>query len=253
VRDIGADRHVHGDGDAQFVRSDEHAGIGMLDLHHAAGEELAGSFAIANVDAPCQLGHFIQIFAGFRGHPELTGAKIRFDVFGSIAGESDLEVVDQGGAVHGDPGDKAAAHEVDQDGSEANLDDVAADTPQDRAALLARAMYRGEKLAQIACGEDVRERIEELRKRSVGSAARRNGEVAKADLALAGSERVSVQRAKCDGLGRIDAHGRKFTLRGSPRRCKDQEQERLVADPSVAAQATGFPDPSFWGTSKATL
>ena len=77
---------------------------------------------------------------GFAGHAELAGAEAGFDVFGGVAGECDFEIVDERGAVHGDAGDEAAVHQIDEDRAEADLDDVAADAPEDG--------------MRVACGRD---------------------------------------------------------------------------------------------------
>src|SRR6266436_4568415 len=113
VGDIGADGDVHGDGDAKFVSSGQDAGACVGDIDYGVVEELAGSFAVAEAGAHGDFCDLVEVFAGFRGHAEGAGAETGFDVFGSVTDESDFEIVNERGAVHGDGGDKAATHEID--------------------------------------------------------------------------------------------------------------------------------------------
>ena len=123
---------------------------------------MAGGFAVADVEARGEFRKFVDVLAGFAGHAELACAEAGFDVFGSVAGESDFEIVDERGAVHGDAGDEAAVHQIDEDGAEADFDHVAADAPEDGGALFAGAMDGGEEMAQILGGENVWERVEKF-------------------------------------------------------------------------------------------
>src|SRR5258706_12539521 len=101
VGNVRADGEMHGDGDAKFVGGGQDAGVSVGNVDYGVVEELAGGFAIPEAGAHGNFGDLVQIFAGFRGHPECAGAKTGFDVFGSVAGEGDFEIVDERGAVHG--------------------------------------------------------------------------------------------------------------------------------------------------------
>jgi hypothetical protein len=70
--------------------------------------------------------------------------------------------VHQRSAVHSERGNEAAPHEIDEQRSQANLDDVPADAPQDGSTLLARLLDRREEVAQILRGKNVRKRIQEF-------------------------------------------------------------------------------------------
>jgi len=218
VGDVRADGEMDGDGDAVFIGGDEDAGIGMLYIEDAAREELAGGFAVADSNAVRNLGHFVDVLAGFCGHAELAFAEAGFDVFGSVAGESDFEIVDEGGAVHGDAGDEPSFHQVDQDGTEADFDDMAAEAPEDGFALFARAVDCTEEMAEIFGGENVREGIEKFRERRVRGGRLR--EVADADFTSARVEGVGVDRAERDGMDGVDAHGAGDTLTRAERNTK---------------------------------
>ena len=71
--------------------------------------------------------------------------------------------MDQGGAIHGDPGNESAAHEVNENRAEANLDDVAAETPEDGPFLFTRAMNGSKQFAQILRSQNSWQGVEELR------------------------------------------------------------------------------------------
>src|SRR5947207_15229409 len=132
VRDVRADGQVNRHGDAMFVRSDEDAEIGVFHFNDAAGKKLSGSFAVPNSYAVRKFGGFVEIFSRFFGHAELAFAKTGFHIFGSVSRKGDFKIVNQRGTVHGNAGNKASFHQIDQDGPEADLDDMAADPPKNR-------------------------------------------------------------------------------------------------------------------------
>jgi len=68
---------------------------------------------------------------------------------------------------------------------------VAADAPENGFALLAGLVDRGEEIAEVGDGEEVGKGREEFAERGIGGG--RLGEIADADLALAGGERVGVE------------------------------------------------------------
>jgi hypothetical protein len=146
----------------------------------------------------------VDVLAGFAGHAELAGAEAGFYVFGSVAREGDFEVVDERGAVHGDAGDEAALHEIDEDRTEADFDDVATDAPKDGGALAARTMNRGEQMTEVVGCEKLWERIKKLRDGRIGGG--RLGEVADAYFAFAGRERIGMYGTERERLRGIDAH-----------------------------------------------
>src|ERR1700730_2237549 len=155
VGNVRADGEMDGDGNAAFVGVNEDAGLRVLDRDDAAREELPGGFAVADAGAVGKFGDFVDVLAGLRGHAEPAFAEAGFDVFRSVAGKSDFKVMDERGAIHGDAGDEAALHEIDQDRAEADLDDVAADAPQNGPTLFAGGVDGAEEPAKIFSGEDV--------------------------------------------------------------------------------------------------
>jgi len=175
-----------------------------FDFDDAAREKLPGGFAVADSNAMRKFSEFVDVLAGFGGHAELAFTEACFDVFGGVAGQGDFEIVDERRSVHGDSGDEAAFHQIDQDGTEADFDDVAADAPEDGFALFARAVNGSEKMAEIFGGEDVGKRIEKFCERGVRGGGLRK--VAYADFALARGKRIGVDRAERDRMDGVDAH-----------------------------------------------
>src|SRR5712691_4960859 len=204
VRNVGSDGDVDGHRNTVVVGRDEDAGIRMLDWNDAAREELAGGFAVADSSAIRKFGNFVDVLAGFLSHAELAFAEAGFDVFGSVAGKRDFEIVNERGAIHGNPRNEAAFHQIDQDRAEADFDDVAADAPENRFALLARDVDGAEEMAEIFSGENIGKRIEEFGERTFR--AGRLCKVADADFALARRKRVSVNCAERKRTDRVDAH-----------------------------------------------
>lgn len=143
VGNVRTDREMNGDGDALFVCRDEDAGVRIFYVQDAAVEKLARCFAVTDVEARSEFRKFVDVLASFAGHPELACAEAGFYVFGSIASESDFEIVNERGAVHGNTRDEAAFHQIDEDGAEADFDHVAADSPEDGCALFAGTMDGG--------------------------------------------------------------------------------------------------------------
>ncbi len=155
VRDVRTDGEMDRHGNAVFVRSNEDAGTCVFVIDAAAREELPGSFTVADVDAVRKFGEFVDVLAGFGGHAELAFTDAGFDVFGGVAGQRDFEIMDERRAVHGDAGNEAAFHQIDQDGAETDLDHVAADAPKDGLTLSSRAVDCAEEMAEIFRGKDV--------------------------------------------------------------------------------------------------
>ena len=213
VGNVRADGHVHGDGNAKLVGGGQDAGVRVGNVDYGVVEKLAGGFAIAQAGAHGYFCNLVEILAGFRSHAECAGAETGFDVFGSVTGEGDFEIVDERGAVHGQRGDEAAAHEIDQQRAEADLDDVAADAPENGFALLAGLVDGSEEVAEVSGGEEVGEGSEKFVQRGIRGG--RLGKIAHADFALAGGKRVGLEVGEGDGAGGVDAPLRRFTLRGT--------------------------------------
>ena len=162
VWDVRADGEMNGDGDAVLVSGEKDARFGVFDGNDAAVQKLARGFAVADANALRELGEFVEVVAGLFRHAELARAQTGFDVFGRVPGQSDFEIMDERGAVHGDSGDEAAIHQVDQNGAKANFDDVAADAPKNGSALFAGGVDGAEEMPEISGGENIRKRIEEF-------------------------------------------------------------------------------------------
>src|ERR1700733_12119250 len=102
----------------------------MFGPQSRTGEELARRFAEPDLAALCTKRSFVEEKAGFLGHPKFAVAKKSFHIFGRAAHERDFKIVDERGTVHCDAAYKAAIHEVNQQGAQADLDDVAPYAPE---------------------------------------------------------------------------------------------------------------------------
>ena len=194
VRNVRANREMHSDRDTALVSRDENAEIGMPGFHDTAGEILSGGFAVTDANAVSEFGDLVDAPACFRGHAELAFAEAGLDIFGGATGHSDFEIVDERGAVHGDGGNETFVHQVNQNRSEADLDDVTADAPEDGAFALVRRLNGSGKFAKVLSRENFRERVQEF---CYGCVARRGlGEIAHGDFTLARSKRIGLNGTK---------------------------------------------------------
>jgi hypothetical protein len=91
--------------------------------------------------------------------------------------------VHEHGAVGRDGADEPAPQQVYEDGRHPRLDDVAADAPDDGLALLACGADAGREFAQAAPGQNVRQRVQEIR--DGGPFAHGPGEILDGDFARA--------------------------------------------------------------------
>ena len=135
----------------------------MLRAKAPARQQLSRRFAKAEAAASRANRDFIEIQAGFGRHAEFSAAEARLDILRRVAHERDLEIVDERSAVHGDAGDEAPAHQIDHNRPEANLDDVAAHSPEDGFALRARGVNRDEQMSKILRCEDAGKPIQKFR------------------------------------------------------------------------------------------
>jgi len=88
------------------------------------------------------------------GHAEGTVLQAGGDIFRGAAAKGDFDVVDGGGAVHGEGGDPALAHQVDEEGREAALDDVAADADGDRLFCSDRRGEVPDEVSEVGADQD---------------------------------------------------------------------------------------------------
>ena len=98
----------------------------------------------------------IQKLAGLFHASECAFTQGCVNIFRSGSNHRDLRVVDQHRAVGGDCSDKTPLHQIDDDGREARLDNVATNTPDDRLFKFTSAFYLYCKFAQALNGKDVR-------------------------------------------------------------------------------------------------
>src|SRR5271169_3390515 len=159
-----------------------------------------------------ELGDFVDAPTGFLGHAELAFAECGFHIFGSAAVQRNFEIVDECGTVHGDAGNVAFVDQVNQDGRETHLDNMATDAPEDGPAALARPVNRTSEIVQILSRQNFRQRIEEFCEGSAAGCGKR--EIMRGDFALTRGEGISPNTAKRYRLDGINAHRGVITVRG---------------------------------------
>ena len=73
----------------------------------------------------------VKLTAGFFSGSEAAVREHGFHVFAGLSGDGDFEIVNRGRAVERKGSGVTALHKIDQDGREAALDDMAAESPED--------------------------------------------------------------------------------------------------------------------------
>ena len=203
VGDVRANGEMHGDGDARAIGGGENALIEMLGASLFVVEQFTGGFAEANAGAARERGHFVDDLASFLGHAEFSFAEDGVDVLGGASNHGDFEIVYQGGTVHGDSADEAAAQKIDEHRAEADFDDVTAHAPENGARVRAGFHDGLGDGAQVFGGENARERVEKL---GEGFAlAIGLGELSDADFAGARGKRIGAEAVEIERLGFVEA------------------------------------------------
>jgi hypothetical protein len=230
VEDVGAEGEVDGEGNAVAAGLGEKGDLGKrggdgvvvcgllgpgpssrfagLRIKRLGGtaKKPSGSLTQTDLFALSKFGEFVQQRAGFFGEAEAAAGKLGFDVFRGAAGQGDFKVVDESGAGGGDAADEAAAHEVDEHGSEASLDDVAAEAPEDGFLFAAGGEESFDEAVKVVGGEKGGERLEKVFE--LGAAFKGFGEVARGDLGGALGERLSFEAGELERVELVDGFHR---------------------------------------------
>ena len=148
-----------------------------------------------------------------------------------MSGEGDFEIVNGGGAVQGEAGGVAAAHQIEQDRREAALDDVAAHAPEDGALVPARAGQRIDDGAKAVGGEEVRQGIEKSGDAGAGLVG--CGEIGDLDFAAAFREADGLEVGEVQRLLGVAAHGRTLRKAGLSEPSSPDDQSVSVAPAAV--------------------
>ena len=88
-------------------------------------------FAIVGPADDC----LVQHAAGFFRHPEASLVNLRVDFLGRVSHERQFEIVNDPGAVHGHGRHDPLLHEVHENRTQSDFDDVGADSHDDRPAF----------------------------------------------------------------------------------------------------------------------
>jgi len=187
LKDVGADAEMDSEGDAAAISGGQERNIEVTSADARVEEKFSCRFAEPDATAMSGDGGFVEIEPGFAGEAEAAAGELGLDVFRGAAGEADFEIVDEGSAGGGDAGDVAAAHQINEDGGEAGLDDVAAQSPEDGLAAAPGAAEGFDQAAEFKPGQNGRERTEEVAE--AGAAVERPGEILRPDFGGAARER----------------------------------------------------------------
>jgi hypothetical protein len=120
-------------------------------------------------------------FGGLLRHSERAVTKTRGHIFGGCPEERDLRVMDGQRAVHGDAGNQALLHQLDQNGRHAGLNDVTPERQHD-GPIVSPGLHDGTGDARdLGSGKDPREARKEIAEAPAGP--RRRRKVLEADFA----------------------------------------------------------------------
>ena len=143
------------------IASADHVVKAIRDMGGTALSKMGGN-RLAEPETAADTGgdRVIELAASFLSHAELPGPEPGIDVFRRSAANRYLEVVNETGAVQRDAGHIAAFHQVDQDGREACLDDVRAESPQDAALIRSRSSNGSHNLSEVSRRENRGQRLD---------------------------------------------------------------------------------------------
>ena len=216
VHGVGADGHVDGGGAVEAAGGGEDALVGVRKLLRVVVDEVADG--LAEPAMPAQPRRRVHVAGRLLDHAEGAVAHGLGGVLARLAVIGEFQVVDGAGPVGGHGGDDAALHQVDDDGPQAALDDVAAEGDDDRGIGLDRRGDGPRQLPQAVGGGRVGQRLEEGG--GIGLGGRRHGQVLQADLVPAVGDGDHAQFRKVDRLvGLAATHARspkQIARRASP-------------------------------------
>ena len=169
-------------------------------------EPLAEALAHADALVGCVADGRVHLAPRFFRGAEAPVRQHGLHVLAGLAGQSDFKVVDRGRAVHGEGGGVAAVQQVDQNRRETAFDDVAADTPEDAAALDAGLAERGDDGPQGIRGEQLGQTVQPAREGQ--RFLWRQTHVLHPHLAAAGFEGHGRKGREIERMLLVAAHGR---------------------------------------------
>ena len=137
------------------ARSSDSSGLASVGLRASS----ARPSALAHAEPVAHPGDegIVHLAARLLGHAEGAVRETGGDVLRRGSEARDLVVVDRRGAVHGDVGHDAAAHQLDEHGGEPGLHDVAAEHHDDATRAARRIGDGAHHRAEVARDEDVGE------------------------------------------------------------------------------------------------
>ena len=169
----------------------------------------------------------VEKLAGLARHAEVTRGERGGDILRSRAVGGELEIVDDAGAVHGDGGEDAAAHEVDDQRAQSDLDGMSPHAEHDGAAAPVALGDRRGDTTQIARAEEVGKGVEEVADahgRCRHLAERRRGDFGLSLRQRVGANLGEIERARSRPAGHQTDLARLAAAPRAARSCSTSSQ-----------------------------
>ena len=160
--DVGTDGDVHGHRNTEPRSGRQDARLAMGKLPLASVDVVADGFAEPLAIVGPADDRLVQHAAGFFRHPEASLVNLRVDFLRRMPHERQFEIVNDPGAVHGHGRHDLLLHEVHENRTQSDFDDVCADSRDDRSAFAMGPRDGFGDRAQSFNAEDIRQRAIEL-------------------------------------------------------------------------------------------
>ena len=217
--DVGPDGDVHGDRNAEPRSGREQARVAMGKLSLASVDVVADGFAEPFAFMGPAGDGLVQHAAGFFCHAESAVVDLRVDFLGRVPHERQFEIVNDPGAVHGHGRHDALLHEVHENRTQSDFDDMCADSHNDRPASAMGPRNGLRDLAQSFHPQDIGQRAKKWLKLPHGSRGWQNRRLG---LCCGVLERIGLE------IRHVDRRDQARSVTGG--RCRPEVGKKLFLD-----------------------
>ena len=130
--DVSAQCHMYSHRNFSGVGFGQNTHGPVTEIDRTATNKMSQSLAHTYFTGRRSVYGFIHIFCGFARHAEPTATNLLLDVFGSCSRQSNFEIVNRGRAIHSNAGNQSSLHEIVDNWSKANFNDMSPQPPNDR-------------------------------------------------------------------------------------------------------------------------